>query len=168
MYSQAKGFQNAARWVIEYFTSVTVPILPSPTCTFAISHPTGTHIGRSTTLSVRCTGEIVLNTTLSVDISCSTGRLIANAKLTRKLTKSLIVKIEVQQVLIFNLGNLDDGLVVQMLLKSHNLARHQLVCLILVLASVAQQVVSVLRLPAIRKVAEIQSISCSYASQVWF
>jgi len=64
------------------------------------------------------------------------------------LTQSLVVKVEVQQVLVINLSNLDDGLIVQVLLQALDLAAHQLVGLVRMLAAVLQQVVCVLHFPA--------------------
>ncbi len=64
------------------------------------------------------------------------------------LTQSLVVKVEVQQVLVINLSNLDDGFIVQVLLQALDLAAHQLVGLVRILAAVLQQVVCVLHLPA--------------------
>lgn len=58
------------------------------------------------------------------------------------LTESLVLKIEVQQVLIINFSNLNDGFVIQVLLQSCDLAGHELVGFVLVLAPGAQQVVS--------------------------
>ena len=64
------------------------------------------------------------------------------------LTQSLVVKVQVQQVLVINFSNLDDGLIVQVLLQALDLAAHQLVGLVRILAAVLQQVVCVLHLPA--------------------
>ena len=64
------------------------------------------------------------------------------------LTQSLVVKVEVQQVLVVNLSNLDDGLIVQVLLQALDLAAHQLVGPVCILAAILQQVVCVLHLPA--------------------
>ena len=64
------------------------------------------------------------------------------------LTQSLVVKVEIQEVLVINLSNLDDGFIVQVLLQALDLAAHQLVGLVRILAAVLQQVVCVLHLPA--------------------
>lgn len=53
----------------------------------------------------------------------------------------MVVEVEVQQILIIDLSNLDDGFIVQMLLQGCDFAGHQLVGSVLFLASVAQQVV---------------------------
>lgn len=66
----------------------------------------------------------------------------------RVVTQSLVVEVEVQEVLVINLSNLDDGFIVQVLLQALDLAAHQLVGLVRILAAVLQQVVCVLHLPA--------------------
>ena len=43
------------------------------------------------------------------------------------LTKRLVVKVE---FLVIDFGDLNDGFIVQVLLQAHNLAGHQLVCLV--------------------------------------
>ena len=102
-------------------------------------------------LTVKRQNERVLTQSLVVKVKVQrlpTQCLTFNRQGKTVLTQSLVVKVEVQEVLVINLSNLDDGFIVQVLLQALDLAAHQLVGLVRILAAVLQQVVCVLHLPA--------------------
>lgn len=104
---------------------------------------------QSLTVKRQCERELTQSLVVKDKVQhLQTQRLISNRQGRTVLTQGLVVKVEVQKVLVINLSNLDDGLIVQVLLQALDLAAHQLVGLVRLLAAVLQQVVCVLHLPA--------------------